>query len=44
MVVPSSAALAAAVKIAEKEENTGKNISVILPDTGMRYLSGDLFN
>ena len=41
--ISSGAALFAAVKIAEKPENKGKRIAVILPDTGMRYLSGDLF-
>ena len=41
--ISSGAALSAAVKISKKEENTGKNIAVILPDTGMRYLSTDLF-
>ncbi len=37
--ISSGAALAAAAKIAEKSENIDKNIVVILPDTGMRYLS-----
>ena len=41
--ISSGAALCAAKIIAEREENKGKNIVVLLPDTGDRYLSTDLF-
>ena len=41
--ISSGAALAAAVQIANRAEFNGKNIVVLLPDTGDRYLSTDLF-
>jgi len=41
--ISAGAALAAAVKISQRAEFAGKNIVVLLPDTGDRYLSTDLF-
>lgn len=41
--ISSGAALWAAVELAKKEENTDKNIVVLLPDTGERYLSTPMF-
>ena len=42
--ISSGAALAAATKIADREENKGKTIVVILPDSADRYYSTPLFN
>ena len=42
--VSSGAAVHAARVLAERAENAGKNIVVILPDGGDRYLSTDLFD
>lgn len=42
--ISSGAALKGAVILAQRAENKGKNIVVLLPDSGDRYLSTPLFN
>jgi len=42
--VSSGAALSAALSIAKRRDSKGKTIVTILPDTGERYLSTDLFD
>ena len=41
--ISAGAALFAATELAKKEENAGKTIVVLLPDTGERYLSTEMF-
>lgn len=41
--ISSGCALSCAVKLAERAEFSGKNIVVLLPDSGDRYISTDLF-
>lgn len=42
--ISSGAALFAAIEVANRPENEGKTVVVLLPDTGDRYLSTEMFN
>jgi len=41
--ISSGAAMWAAIQISQRHENEGKTIVVILPDTGERYISTEMF-
>jgi cysteine synthase A len=41
--VSSGAAMWAAMQLSQRPENEGKTIVVILPDTGERYISTEMF-
>lgn len=42
--ISSGAALTAAIEVAQRDENKGKNIVVLLPDSGDRYLSTEMYS
>lgn len=42
--ISAGAAVAAATRLAERPKNYGKNIVIILPDTGERYLTTEMFD